>query len=256
MGEPFPEGVQIGSVEVGIHFFLMTERIGGEFSIVVPGIDDQGIGKRTEKKHGAEHGFRTAEAAFADEEGVSGEEGGVVGGAVADGIFRMSRSCNDFDKSVAERESFAGMQGMITGEIGGLGNADRSREKVFHRPDPGDMVLMGVRQQDVSGQKRSWDRLEDPPDVSGIAARINDQRHLSAEKQIGEIVIESADGDLKYPKLHTILSPSPEGKYSEKTGNQQKSRKNTENISKKDLTEGIITCKFMRVEKLEKEHII
>lgn len=74
MGEPFPEGAQIGRVEIGIHFFLMTERIGGELPIVVPGIDDQGIGKRTEKEHGTEHGFGTAEAAFADEERVSGEE--------------------------------------------------------------------------------------------------------------------------------------------------------------------------------------
>ena len=52
MGETFPEGAQIGRVEIGIHFFLMTERIGGELPIVVPGIDDQGIGKRTEKEHG------------------------------------------------------------------------------------------------------------------------------------------------------------------------------------------------------------
>ena len=115
---------------------------------------------------------------------------------------------------------------------------------------------MGVRQQDVSGPKRSGDRLEDPPDVCGIAARIDDQRLLSAEKQIGKIMIESSDRNLKYPKFHAVFSPFPGGKYSEKTGNQQKSRKNTENISKKDLTEGIITCKFMRVEKLEKEHII
>ena len=256
MGETFPEGVEIGRVEVGIHFFLMTERIGGELPIVVPGIDDQGIGKRTEKDHGAEHGFRTAEAAFADEECVTGEEGGIVGGAVADGIFCMSRSCNDFDESVAERESFSGMQGVITGKIGGIGNADRSREKLFHRPDSGDMVVMGVRQQDIAGQKRSGKRLENPLDVFGIAARIDDQRLLSAEKQIGEIVIESADGNLKYPEFHAVFSPFPRGKYPEKTGNQQKSRKNTENISKKDLTEGIINCKFMRVEKLEKEHII
>lgn len=168
----------------------------------------------------------------------------------------MSRSCNDFDESVTERKSFAGMQGAVAWKIGGVGNADRSREKLFHRPDSGDMVVMGVRQQDVSGPKRSGDRLEDPPDVCGIAARIDDQRLLSAEKQIGKIMIESSDRNLKYPKFHAVFSPFPGRKYSKKTGNQQKSRKNTENISKKDLTEGIITCKFMRVEKLEKEHII
>ncbi len=162
----------------------MPERVVRTFAVIVSGIDGQGVGQGAETEHGLKHGLRFAESAVAYEQSVAGEERGVVGRAEAHGIGRVSRGCKAFDESRAEWEMFSVVQFPAARESRGGGDADGGGKEAPHFVNPGNMVAVRVRQQDIARRGGVRKQLDGAADCGNIAAGIDDQGVGTADEKV------------------------------------------------------------------------
>ena len=184
----------------------MTERIMRNASVVMTGINGERIRQSAQPAHGAEHRLRRAESAFADKQSVPGKQCGIAGIPETHRIHGMSGRGKTLDKTVSKRQTFPVFQSAVTGKSGCGGNADRRGKEALHPADPGHMVAMRMRQQNIAGRIRIPHFFNCTADQRSIPARVHDQRVPSANSKIRKVEIESSGHNLHSLKHDKILS--------------------------------------------------
>jgi len=146
-----------------------------------------------------EHGLCIAEAAPIDKERIAGEKRGVVAHAVYDTVGAVTRRIDALHVLISQRQALMVPQEHIALKGAARMSGNRRIEKYVHLTYARAVVVVAVRQEDISRTKRRKFRNRAPDDTD-ISAGIDEcgLPTLLVQEDVGKIRIQAAYGKLSH----------------------------------------------------------